>query len=33
MLENIKYIDMELKKSRDLEARSIKDSEFMDLKL
>jgi tRNA U34 5-methylaminomethyl-2-thiouridine-forming methyltransferase MnmC len=33
MLENIKYIDMELKKSRNLEARSIKDSEFMDLKL
>ncbi|MCK4442230.1 MAG: hypothetical protein KAU90_09505 [Sulfurovaceae bacterium] len=28
MLENLKYIDMELKKSRNLEARSLRDSEF-----
>jgi len=28
MLNGIKYIDMELKKSRNLEARSLKDSEF-----
>jgi len=29
MLENIKYIDMELKKSRNLEARSLKDSDYL----
>jgi len=29
MLDGIKYIDMELKKSRNLEARSLKDSEFL----
>ncbi|HHB93828.1 MAG TPA: hypothetical protein ENK88_01595 [Campylobacterales bacterium] len=28
MLKNLKYIDMELKKSRNLEARSLKDSDF-----